>query len=219
MTSICETRIKCAVCGKRSHHDNVASTSIFCKPDLDGRPGAMARGTMPFWIQRCPRCGYCAPELNAKILGRKRFMEKEIYQNQLNDPNYPELCNTFLCFALLEENAGNLSAAAWAIISGAWICDDAKRNKKRKHALELRSRAVIMIERALEKGEKYDKQAGYSESVLVDLLRRSGQFNKAEKACKKALKMDIDGVTRKILNFQKKLIRRQDIGCHCQGEV
>ena len=47
----------------------MASASIFEPPDLDTRPEDLMRSSIDLWIQTCPHCGYCAPDISRLIPG------------------------------------------------------------------------------------------------------------------------------------------------------
>src|SRR5215510_14310051 len=56
--------IKCALCGVVSPQMLILSSSSFGTPDLDTRPPPMVRGTLLYWLQECPECGYAAADLS-----------------------------------------------------------------------------------------------------------------------------------------------------------
>jgi hypothetical protein len=66
------------------------------------------------------RCAEAVPE------SARALVESDEYRAQLLDKNFPELANTFLCYALLPEPDKIYEAAAWASIHAAWTCDDAR---------------------------------------------------------------------------------------------
>jgi hypothetical protein len=41
----------------------VSTTNEIGSRDLDNRPAEMMRSTIQYWICRCPKCGYCAPDI------------------------------------------------------------------------------------------------------------------------------------------------------------
>lgn len=216
MTTIHETEKKCAVCGKISKHNDVLSTNAFGSPDLDTRPPQMMRSTINMWINTCPSCGYCAPDISEWIEKAPEIVRSDFYKRQLNDPEFPSIANAFLCFSLIQESAGDYAGAGWANIHAAWICDDAGYDAG---AQKCRKKAVSLLEKAKEAGQKFGKQVGAEEALMTDLLRRSGQFELALKVCDDGLKKKPDKIISNILQFQKVLISKSDVACHTVAEA
>ena len=72
----------------------------------------------------------------------------------------------------------------------------------------------------MEFGQEFGREAGVEESIMADLLRRSGRFKLAMSYCNVGL---TNGETEKwnlnILLFQKALINQRDITCHSLAEI
>jgi hypothetical protein len=96
----------------------------------------------------------------------------------LTDSNFPELANSFLCLAIIEQELKDFAQATWAIIYAAWVCDDAKIPKQ---AIECRRKAAETLRKAEDQGQAIVNEAGVSTAILADLLRRSGQIDEARK--------------------------------------
>ena len=184
MTTTCERTRKCTVCGEKSEHTEWRSTNAFGSHDLDTRPPEMERSTIRMWVQTCPSCGYCAPTISRRIKGASEIVFSDLYQRQLNSPEFPRLVNAFLCHSLLEEHRGKYGEAGWSGIYAAWACDDAGLEIGAK---KCRWRAGELLKKALERGQRFGEQRGAEEALLVDLLRRSSQFEEALKICNEGL--------------------------------
>ena len=104
-TTVFNDEIECAACGEKVEVTLIGSTNTMGYSDLDMRPAEMQRSTMPMWIQYCPHCGYCASSLNFLIDGAGDVIDSEEYKTQLENENYPEIANHFLCSAMIYENA------------------------------------------------------------------------------------------------------------------
>jgi ssDNA-binding Zn-finger/Zn-ribbon topoisomerase 1 len=217
VTTIKKETKKCVLCGKTSKHDIWMSTNAFGASDLDTRPPEMERSTIFMWVQRCPHCGYCAPDISdAKrikdINEPSEMVRGNPYQEQLKDPNYPDLANSFLCWSVLRESANDFITAGWASIHAAWVSDDDV--KSGAVAKNCRIRAVALLQKARDKGQGSAKQIGAAEALLTDLLRRSGQFGLALSMCEEGLKKKTNDIISSVLRLEKELIAKKDAACH-----
>lgn len=206
----------CGLCGEENEYRVIGSTNSFGQPDLDTRPPQMERSTLFALVQRCLDCGYCAPDINVPCAIAKTVVAEEAYRQQLNDSAFPVLANTFLCKALLGRATGNLATAAWGHIHAAWVCDDASHAAQ---ASKCRRGAAELLVLAEAEGQRICDQDGLSTALLVDLLRRAGEIERAQKVLARPLTIDVDDVITEILKFQAVLLERRDLGCHTVGEA
>jgi hypothetical protein len=126
------------------------------------------------------------------------------------------LAKSFLCQALIDSACGEFSAATWALIHAAWVCDDADALDQ---AAVCRQRAAKMLAVAEERGQQVAESGGWSTCILVDLLRRSGRLDDAQRVI--AARRDTiteDDIVR-ILDFQTALLDKNDILCHTAAEA
>jgi len=72
--------------------------------------------------------------------------------------------------------------------------------------------------KANEKGQSFGEQIGVEEALMVDLLRRTGQFEEALITCNEGLKKRLEKLIVGILEFQK-LLSKSDIACHLVSEA
>lgn len=124
MTTLYHEKKRCAVCGAQHEYTSIGSTNAFGSPDLDTRPPEMQRSTIFAWVQRCPKCGFCASNISKASDQAISVIRSEAYHEQLSDPSMPELANSFLCKSIIDETAGDYGSAAWSLIHAAWVCDD-----------------------------------------------------------------------------------------------
>ncbi|MBZ0174711.1 MAG: DUF2225 domain-containing protein [Candidatus Methanoperedens sp.] len=216
MTTSDEITKNCYVCNKASTHAKIMSTNTFGSPDLDTRPPEMERSTISMWVQICPSCGYSSSnisEVNEKAL---EVIYTDSYQKQFKSPEFPKLANAFLCFSLIQKNNCEYSKAGWNSIHAAWACDDADYETS---AQKCRMRAVSLFRKAKENNQKFAGQDGLEEAIIVDLLRRSRQFELALSTCDDGLKKKPEKIISDILQFQKMLIKNKDIACHRIADV
>jgi hypothetical protein len=86
-------------------------------------------------------------------------------------------------------------------------------------AKECRIRAATLLLKARENGQSFAEQAGAEEALIVDLLRRAGQFEAALRICDEGFKKKPVEVISNVLQFQKKLIAESDVSCYTIKEA
>lgn len=133
------------------------------------------------------------------------------YKAQLNDPNYPEMANSFLCAALIETALDDCVQAIWHTMNACWICDDKEKNNAAKSC---RSKAFALIEIAHSKNLKVIQGDESDAPLRVDLLRRTGKFKEAQEIIFNELPKIKNDRLIQILNYQKTLIESKDDKCH-----
>ena len=216
MTTYADQEKTCFICGEINLYKAIASTNRFGHSDLDTRPPEMERSTIHCWIQRCPSCSYCAPDISGGPEIATTVVKSDAYLKQRDDSSYPELANKFLCWAIIKHAEGNNGGAGWAAVRAAWACDD---DNTESGAKESRKRAVALFEKARGDGSSFAEGLGVEDAILADLLRRSGQFEKAETVCQNGLDEEPEAMVKTILRFQQSLARRKDAGCYTIGEA
>ena len=128
----------------------------------------------------------------------------------------PALAASFLCKAILERESEDFAAATWALIHAAWVCDDSDQTEE---AMVCRQKAADMLLIAEEHNQRVAKPDGVSTAILVDLLRRSGQFEQARKTLEVRRSIANKGIVAQILDFETDLLNRNDISCHTIAEL
>jgi hypothetical protein len=96
-------------------------------PDLDLRPGEPVRSTMSRWLQQCPGCGYCAPDITHAHPAAADAVRAAPFRALLADNGIPPLARRFLAYALVLEESGAMHASAEATLQAAWVADDLDR--------------------------------------------------------------------------------------------
>lgn len=216
MTTLYEKMARCAVCGTESKYTVIVSTNSFGSPDLDTRPPEMGRSTIFAWVQRCPECGYCASDIRHAPPLTDTIIHDQGYIRQLIDEKFPELANSFLCQAFIEEISGDYAEAAWYIIYASWACDDAE-NKESAH--KCRTKAVDMIIKAVANGQDFVEPHGAETAIQADLLRRAGRIAEARTLIAEKLDTISDEIISKILVYQDGLLSKGDEECHTIAEA
>jgi len=216
MTTIQEKSVRCAVCGSLGKCYILTSSFTFGSADLDTRPPPLLRSTMFIFVQQCQTCGYCAQDLSAERQGVRAVVASTCYKEQLSDPRFPKEANWFLCAGIIDEQCGDLAGAAWARIHAAWVCDDSGECPQ---AELCRSKAAETIIKARERGQSISAQDGADVAILVDLLRRSNQFDKAQAVIESRLNGIQDDIVRKVMEYQTRLVQERDASTHLLSEA
>ncbi len=217
MTTVFLTEKQCYACGSKSQYPLVDLTlSIIGPRDLDGRPSLIQRSSVYLWIQRCFECGYCAPEISQGTAEEIRIIEKSEYQLQLNDKEYPDTANSFLCHSIIMEQTNLFADSGWAAVFAAWICDD---NGYSQSAIECREKALNLFSKAKEQGQGFGESPAEEQLYLADLHRRSGHFEQAALICELQLQQSHPERIFDLFCLEKKLIDKKDSGCHNDSEI
>ena len=216
MTTIYEEKKRCGVCGSENKYTGIGSTNTFGSPDLDTRPPEMQRSTIYAWIQRCPDCGYCNSDVSKSRSDEPVIVKGADYQSQLNDPAYPALANSFLCKAISDRAAGNFADTTWDLIRAAWVCDDSGHAEQAKTCRQM---AADMLELSQAHKQKVAGEDRAQTAILVDLLRRGGQPERAQRMLAKQAGEATQDVIERVLGFQGLLLERRDFSRHTIAEA
>jgi hypothetical protein len=216
MTTLSEREVICCVCGTKSSHLGIGSTNTSGSPDLDTRPPEMMRSTICYWIERCPSCGYCSSDLSECHDNARKLVETKEYQGIIENNNTPETAASFMALSYVKQKLHQYPWAAWGAIHAAWICDDENDYESSR---ECRKVAISMIEKAKEESHQLVDQAGASEAIIIDLMRRSGMFKSALELVNKTKVMDIEEVVSEVISYQEKLVLAEDMDAHTISEA
>ena len=211
MTTIFNEDICCSVCNNKSSHSMIGSTNTFGSPDLDTRPAEMQRSTINHWVQRCPSCGYCAPDISSCEAGTKEIVYSKAYQDILLSNKNIELVSSFLAVSFEREQLTQFDKSAWAAIHAAWIADDAQDFEL---AIHCRKEAIRIILLGASKGQRLVTEENVSEVITVDLMRRAGMLQEAIELAKKVKTNNIEKILMQIIEFQINLISQKDTLVH-----
>jgi hypothetical protein len=200
MANVGQTTISCAVCGRESRQREVRGSGPAGPPDLDLRPGETMRGTMAYWLQQCPTCGYAAPRLHEATPAIAAVVAGGPYRALLAETSYPPLARRFLCRAMILEETGELHAAAEATLQAAWVADD---TRKPDLAREWRLTAVALFRQ----GPAPDLE---QQVRIVDILRRAGDFGAAAAQANALERGRLPEPVDRVVAFERKLIAAGD---------
>lgn len=216
MTTHCKEIVQCSVCGAKNEYVGISSTNTMGSQDLDTRPPEMERSTISTWVQRCPNCGYCAYSVDRISPGARDVMNMTEYKQQLNDPMYSKLANSFLCLAIIYRESKNFPGATLALLRAAWTCDDSGDVDQARMCRRKAAEMLVIME---ENGQRLSKQEHTTTIILVDLLRRSGQMEQAQKVIAARRGRVNEDIIARILDFHTTLINKNDMTCHTVEEA
>ena len=171
MTTIVTETVKCGCCGKKSRQRGLGSTNQFGSPDLDLRPPPMARDTMDYWLQTCPKCGLVAEDLAAETAAVADLVRSDAYRRGGLDKAAPDLALTFLRRSMIVASHGDARAAFQNVLSAAWVADD-------EGAADLARLLRRMATACLGEVPDLDDE---DRLQLAEVLRRAGEFAGAER--------------------------------------
>ena len=123
MTTLFKEIKKCMHCGCEKEYNVMGSTSSFGAPDLDTRPAPLARNTLEYGIQRCPKCNYSNNDIEKKIDFDDSILKGDKYIEILNS-KIPEVAKSYLLAALLKESINDYNLASRFMLNACWVFDD-----------------------------------------------------------------------------------------------
>lgn len=205
MTTVGLKRVRCIVCGWRGEKSVILSTSSFGPPGLDLRPPPPHGSSVDLWVMDCPQCGYCAPDISEPIdIGDpsgsaggtlddavdRRDAWRRVVRKLMSDGRYhapfgvkdavPQEAVTHLRCGVLELAGGRSADAGNSALRAAWICDDNAASSvgddPRDVAAQCRRAALGLFQQAREAHQPFATDRIHEELLLIDLLRRTGDF-------------------------------------------
>lgn len=217
MTTVYLSDKQCFICGAKSKYPmgNLSLGNVGVR-DLDGRPTHILRSSVYLWIQRCPSCGYCAPEIAEGNDADRPVVRSEQYRLQLANAAFPETANTFLCHGIVMQQRGLFADAAWASVFASWICDD---NGFSESAFTCRGMAIDLFTTARGNQQEFADSKEQEQIYLIDLHRRRSQFETASQLCDEALEGNHSDRILDLLYFERELIDKRDSAAHSDSEA
>ncbi len=218
MITVVPVENECSLCGTRSEQRVSNITQSDGLPDLDTRPAGPVRQVLPFWVQRCPHCGYCATDISLDYPLADRVVHSPEYEKALHKRNLPEKAREFLAWSLIEAANEEFGGAGWSALHAAWICDDAE---KPAAAAECRRQALDYFtrQRAGNGHIAGFEDPGVEELVLADLCRRSGQYPPALRWVEAGLKRSPSVMVQRALLKERGLAESKDRDAHTVLEL
>jgi hypothetical protein len=215
MTTYSEETQTCCVCGNEQSCSIITSTNTNGAPDLDLRPAMMERATMHAWLQECSQCHFVSGDLTIKSDETKSIVDSEPYRVIVDHDSIPDIAKRFELCAML--NAGNAEIAGTSLLRAAWVCDDADESER---SVAYRKRSADLLSKLRPFDD--DQEHATIGTMLVDVLRRSGQFDESVKLGTNLLKFKAvkrNEVMTAVLKFELQLCEAADSDCHTLAEA
>jgi hypothetical protein len=196
--------IRCGVCGTESRHPPFRPSPPEQPPDLDLRPGEPVRSTMSRWLQQCPGCGYCAPDITRAHPAAAEAVRAAPFRALLADSSIPPLARRFLAWGLVLEETGALHASAEATLQAAWVADDLGRpDLARSWRLE-----SVALWRG---GPSLDAEQTVR---VIDALRRAEAWDDAAATAEGLARQEPPEEVAQVVMLERRLIEAGDAGRH-----
>ena len=201
--------IRCGVCGTESRHPPFRPNAPEQPPDLDLRPGEPVRSTMARWLQQCPGCGYCAPDITRAHPAAAEAVRAAPFRALLADTSIPPLARRFLAWALVLEEAGALHASAEATLQASWVADDLGRpDLARSWRLD-----AVALWRG---GPPLDAEQTVR---VVDALRRAEAWDAAAATADGLARQHPPEAVAQVIALEQRLIEAGDTGRHTMASA
>lgn len=204
MTTIFPSTVICKNCGTPVLVKQIMSTNEFGSPDLDLRPAPMRRSLVYHLIQHCPECGYTGKDITKKPPQTQEF--HDFLKNKLASCDKLSVEKLYELAAQIEllYLIPGYKIVAEMFLKAAWIADD-KGDK---------DFAQKMRKASLDYQLKLDDRAPDRILQMIDIARRSEEFEKALELIQNFPESERKDIYEKILIFQEKLVNNKDTGCY-----
>ncbi len=208
---------ECFVCHSTSKYPEVGMMNLGAPEYLDGRPADSHSSVLYMFVQQCPACGYSAPDISNGNERIKALAESESYRLQAKNQNFPLTANKYICWAMFQEDIERYNEAGLALLYASWVCDDDGGSTEQSHIC--RSAALEYFNRAREEGQQFGDSIDEEDLIVVDLLRRNGDFVNATQICKALLQKELNEKNRLVTLLQEDLIEEGDTKRHRISEA
>lgn len=208
MTTVIFIKKTCFLCNHTSRYPDFGVIHIGRPEDLDGRPSDSHRSSIYMLINRCPSCGYCAVDISTAPPSAAVIVKDPVYQETLNNKNFPETANTFLCWAMIQAHEGLYNEAGQATLFAAWVCDDS--TEFREKAFYCREQTIAYFKKAREQNQPFGKTLLDEQLLLIDLMRRCGTFDEALGLSQNTAPLCNTDRSEMIIALQQDLIEKKD---------
>lgn len=203
MTTLVLVLKKCCVCNHENRFHSIGSIQFYKEHDLDGRPEAKYNPVLYEEIQQCPNCNYCSTDIATAPYDISNIIKSNDYLLKLNNKNFPETANAYICWAHILSQAEMYNKAGLSLLAAAWICDD--DNDYKLQGYDCRVKAVEFLIKAINRNQRFRNSKVEEQLVIIDLYRRIGVFDRAKELCE--------------LNMQKMVTEEEDMMLHCELEL
>jgi len=206
MTTHRERKIRCAVCGTPQVVWDIMSYTSYRIAALD-----LSDQFMYPWaeIKYCTVCGYASPQLD-KQPAHPEVLKSEEYRSILRHRWLNEYCKAYLCYSLFLIAEGEYAKAAWKTFRAALFCVSSLEQVARDYRLK----AVDLMELAHQNRQYLTSNLEHDCLMKVDLLRQSGEFERAKSAIDEGVACNPSELIRLLFEYEQRLIDATDVESH-----
>ena len=210
MFSFDRRTVRCPVCGQETEIRVLRGAYQPAPPDLDGDahdPDLCES------VQICAHCGYAADSLQAEPpQNAAALVRSEAYQAVFRDPALSETEKKLRLAALADDFAGDEGRAAHHRMMLVWYLR--AQNAPKEAVARVLGEAIGRFTAYLEKNA--DPEAA---CVLIDCLRRTGDFDGAEETAASLAPYVADTPLAAVVALERRLIAARDTDAHSLSEV
>lgn len=211
---VVQVKETCHICGHEEKYMDFSSYIVLESNDLDMRRGALGRDVYDVIVHKCSKCGFVNYHLSERVCGKDDLIVKNPeYQKILKMEEVSESTAKHLAFAYLKERCIQpFSSIAQSLLNAAW--SEEKQPEKAKFYREKSAEFFI-------KAQDEEKLSVEQYLILIDVLRRSGQFEAAKNYIQviKRLPGANEDEVKKILEYQRYLLKKEDVDAHKISEA
>ena len=212
MTRLEPVTVTCAICGREHKFNVMLSTNAFGPTDFDMRPPPMKRYTFGYEIQMCKGCSYANYDISDKPpFFKKSILKSPEYLSISNDAEIGDTAKAFMLSAIIHNNQKNYRSAGFLFLKAAWVFDD---SRKPDMAIYARRKSYECLSGEIKRTKNTDLEV-----MMVDILRRTGDFIGASKIAHSLLERGVDGLKAAILRRELTLCFKGDTACHNTSEI
>lgn len=194
----------CSHCGKESKQYILLSDNYPSEIGLDSRPSKEERANFEYDVQMCPHCHYCSDDIS---IGGEIELGAEYIR--INEANIDALSKRLILAYKVKFAKKEYDAAFQLLLQATWILEDNKN--------PLYNKMLSLLINQLEASIKRERNLDY-ELVLIDLLRRTGNLQRAESYINTIGILDDEDVNA-LVAYQLKLIKKGDTAHHLMEEI
>jgi len=205
MARIKEKQVVCSHCKKESKQHILLSDNYPNETGLDSRPSKKAREGFTYDVQMCPHCFYCNEDISE---GGDIELGAD-YMSIARDTRIDDLSKKLLLAYKVKFAEKSYSEALQLLLQATWILEDNNNPFYGKMTALLISQLEICVQQK--------RDIDY-EIVLIDLLRRTGSFEKAQKYVDRIRSFDME-IVQPFADFEARLIKDGDTSHHLMEEI
>ena len=166
---------QCVICSTNTVFTVVATVTKTEDIDLDGRDYKTSLLALPYWVQCCGGCEYCASDVRTAHENARAVCKTAAYLAIINDTGYPYITRHYRAAAYIAAIYYNHAEAGWHAIRAAWRCEDMSHPL----ASVCRQEAATHFINAYQQGQRFGQNNADECMIIADLHRRRGDMPQA----------------------------------------